>query len=238
MITRGGMGVDSVVPVERRKAYRLRYQEHNCPTIMIGGSEWPLNEISEGGLVFRSSSPEYVLQQMHIAVIHFPDGSKHAVPVLIIRRTADTVVARCVTACIPHDRVATEIERTAQDAQTADAAAMALNTHAGAYQEKRAEEGHLQYPAESAPRIYLDDVHYPLEELFADGFVFRASTAGQYTLHQKIHGYIVFPPDGTVVSVYGMVNRVTSEHVIVELSMPLPAFWLKVEQKRLSGSRV
>ncbi len=83
---------------QRRAFYRLRYYaETDAPVITIDGQEYPVLEISEGGLLFTSDNADsLVTGQSVMGTIRFPDleGDEELLDAVVLRFDRPEVILR------------------------------------------------------------------------------------------------------------------------------------------------
>lgn len=109
----GAMTTNVTVP-ERRKHERLRYPAEQRPSIVIEEMPWPIDEISEGGLVFCTRDLRFKPRQPFAGRIRFTETSV-AVEGIILRMDADRVIAACLQQRVPPEHIAQERQRLGVD---------------------------------------------------------------------------------------------------------------------------
>jgi hypothetical protein len=86
---------------ERRHCDRLRYPAGASPLIFVDLDQWPVIEISTGGLIFTTSRTNFRERQMVHGYVHFPGASSIAVSGTVCRLAPEQVVVKLTTPIAP-----------------------------------------------------------------------------------------------------------------------------------------
>lgn len=92
--------------LERRRYFRLRYPSMRQPILYFNAHLYPIEEISEGGLIFQCASPTiYHPGQLVQARVQFIDGFSQPVTGRIHRGTNNIVVIQLTKQMVPLARI-------------------------------------------------------------------------------------------------------------------------------------
>lgn len=109
--------------LERRRSPRVRYPEGQGPLLEIGRQQYPVAEISVGGLVLRTGDPRFAVGTAVQAMLVYPAGNRFVVRGSVLRRTERRVVIR-LQVDLPETWVKAEAARYGASETAAPAAAM------------------------------------------------------------------------------------------------------------------
>ena len=78
---------------DRRRAYRVPFEDQKCPVIVIDGFQYPITEVSSGGVrILKKEEAPLVPGKRHSAKIRFPGGRVRVVRGLVLRDLGEEIV--------------------------------------------------------------------------------------------------------------------------------------------------